>query len=717
MSARTTIVLVLLVAAGLAYLLFVEDILDLGTTDERADRDRRALDIDVADVVAFRLEREGTTAVLERDEDDRWRLVEPVRAPADERAVERLLHALEGHLRKLGSERVPRGELAAFGLDPPSIRVELRTRARTESLSVGGETPAGGRRWVRIGDSDDVLVVEGGIHAALDRTVFELRDRDVFHTAPYRVDRIEVRGPEGRLVAVRTDDGWRLDEPIRDLADRTRVEEILYRLAESEVADFVDPSSVSPAEAGLEAPKRTVTIVGETGAAETLEIGGPAPGRPARVYARKGNGVGFVALDASILETVDLSPNALRERSLWPPPFPSWTWIEIAEGVHKLRVEASEGGYRVTYPEDHPADREKVDLFVEALRTATVRRFVADADRAAFGLDPGLEIRLGEADRAIGSIRLGRLDEEERFVFASWVDGDRPVLAVDRALLDRVPRTVLDLRSRDIVAIDLWQAETVRLERPDRTYVAREDGFTLRIEEPRDGSIDPEVASRLEEMLRPLRAVRLVEDAASEEDLAERGLAPPTMRLAVRYEDDADREPVALRFGNPVPGGGRFAVVEGDRLVFSTSPELDRILGMEWLDRRILGDVRPSDVSRIRLERGGERLHLIRRGEVWEAKDPEGADIDPRAVARLLDTLLGPVVDRYLLEAPPPALGGLDDPSATISIDVEQDGSVESRTLRFGSSREGGGRFAKLEGRDGIFLVSDEVYDRLRVPR
>jgi len=715
-SIRTTIVFLALLMIGILYLVVFEDLLGIGTRESRRVRSTKAIEVEAARVTKIRLERRGVTTLLERGDGDRWAILEPVRAGADTAAVQRMLHALETHADRLTSETRAEDDLSSYGLDPPLLRIQIWSNRGRHSLALGSETPAGERRFAKRDGSNEVFVVDGHLFDALDRPLLELRIRNVFSLAPYRVDRLSLRSQGREIVAVREGDGWVLESPLRDRADGSRLEEFLHRLLVLDASEFFDRGPVDLEVTGLDPPRGIVTLSDEEGRhEETLRLGSPVPEKPDLVFARTGDAQPLIAVEGSLLREIEAPTSEFRSRKLFDFRPADWQAMEFGEGANTLRVENRTEAFRITRPEDAPADAERVREVVEALADAPVRRYLADAvdDPARRGVDPGVPVRVELRDGTAASVRLGALDEDDRFLFAARSDGG-PLLAVDADLLRRIPQSLLDLRSREVADVDLWDARLVRLERADRTYVAREEGFHLRLESPFVGPMDPEITTRLEEALRPLRAVRLVTD--STDDLAPFGLAAPSITLEVVCAGEEGEGPgrrTTIRFGSDDGKGNRFALVEGRGLVFTVAPSLVELLQGEWLDRRPI-DADVTQITRLRIEASGVRRHLVLRDGEWEMREPEGGRVAPRAASELARALVSPLAERYLTEDPGAAMTGLDTPVFTVRADVERGTEVETVTLSLGGPTPDGGRFGRRMPGGRLFVVGKEAAARLR---
>ncbi|MGH7336705.1 MAG: DUF4340 domain-containing protein, partial [Myxococcota bacterium] len=146
---------------------------------------------------------DGVDARIERVE-GKWQMVEPLVYPADA-VVEHLAQTLA----TLSSETVLEAPqpFAEYGLDENSARiVRFGTGEGTRELWLGNETPVGASTYARVDGSDSVHTVMSLHTKAFDRTVSDLRDKQILQLDnASRVREIEVRWPGARVVVERVD--------------------------------------------------------------------------------------------------------------------------------------------------------------------------------------------------------------------------------------------------------------------------------------------------------------------------------------------------------------------------------------------------------------------------------------------------------------------------------------------------------------------------------
>ena len=283
MRPRTLLVLLIVVVALGAFIRFYER--DLPSSDERAKQAKKVLDFKKDQVTRVRLVVNGvngvngvagasgaasrTAVVLEKLQPPRkpaaaklsealanpgpqalgeWRIVQPISAPADAAAVDRLLDSL-ANLEK--SRTLDQVVPADVGLDKPRAVVALTLSGKPGEtvVDVGAAVPTGGQTIVAIAGRPQAYVVGDSLMADVNKKPGDWRDRQMFHGDRDAVERLAwTVGGGPRVVLARRGDRFWLESPIVDRADRDQVEKLLSDLVGLGAESFVEspPSSPSP---------------------------------------------------------------------------------------------------------------------------------------------------------------------------------------------------------------------------------------------------------------------------------------------------------------------------------------------------------------------------------------------------------------------------------------------------------------------------------------
>jgi hypothetical protein len=296
--------------------------------------------------------------------------------------------------------------------------------------------------------------------------------------------------------------------------------------------------------------------------------------------------------------------------------------IVIDNEAGRFRLQRQEDGWRLVEPLATAADKEAVEGILSALEYARIeRRIDAGDDLGSYGLASPratltLEYASGEAPKRL---RIGERAPIGESCFA-LLPGDGGVALVSASLEDLAKKDLLVLRDRSLIAVDAWNARSLRIERGSETVVLTkaEDGWKLQspVEAPADG---PTVTDLLNELDR-LRASSYLSEEPTADDLVRYGLDRPSARMTVREEGwDAGR---SIWFGATVDGARAARVGGAGPVVTVTETFWPKVTtSLFHLRRRDVLALNRYRVRAVTVSRqGGEPLILRQsEGDAWAA--------------------------------------------------------------------------------------------------
>jgi hypothetical protein len=351
---------------------------------------------------------------VERVRNGRFRLVEPLVAPASGPKVESLLAAVSSLRVADGAKGFAADDakdLTLFGLSPPVATIELATAQGKEQplvLDIGKPVPGKlDRVYARQGDQDDVVILSSQPLAELPQSAVALRSQKVADFEPNAVSEIRIKSPGQSFLLTKDSNEWLQKEPHEAKADAFTIAGLLKKLDSLETSEFLEPGKVRDPQ--LSPPLLTIQV-------RQSRLGRSAEGKPndelvldlhmgrldaARkvVYAQLANDTVVLTLPDSVVDVLPKNAMAFRDRSLAGPG---------PAGVHKLIITRAgrtdelvpeEGGqpnrWRMRRPIDAPADARSITQILAILANLRADDFVADSqdDAAKFGLNqPLLEV-------------------------------------------------------------------------------------------------------------------------------------------------------------------------------------------------------------------------------------------------------------------------------------------------------------------------------------
>jgi hypothetical protein len=370
------------------------------------------------------LESPGERGVVERGQaadGPAWLLREPAEDEADGIEVEGVLSTLQ---LLDAVRRIPAGEAgpaASYGLEKPRLRWEVTlTDGRRLGLKVGKLNPLGQLLYAQVEGSDEVLALPGQSEAALERTPFDLRRKDLVRFEPDQVERLSLEGGEARLELSRREGRWVLQAPVEDRADERAVGKVLQGLLALRATGF--PGAGLPDSAlGLDRPAAKVVVEGATpGVRLEVWLGlGTLKSNSGKLFARRVDPPGpAVEVGLHVLPLFQRKVMELRDRRLLEfDPAAVARIRATSEGqivVLERHARGPDRGWDLVAPLAAPARRLKVQALLGALGELEATRMLAPGSEAEHGLDAPLRsLALLDAQGVeLASLRVGRTTGE-----------------------------------------------------------------------------------------------------------------------------------------------------------------------------------------------------------------------------------------------------------------------------------------------------------------
>ncbi|RPJ00694.1 MAG: DUF4340 domain-containing protein [Candidatus Aminicenantes bacterium] len=451
MRFRTTLIL-LAVLAGLLALVAVFD--KKGEEKKAADEKENTLvSVAAADILKASIVKNGQTLAFERDEAGPWRLTAPLQAAADEYEV----NSLVGTLASLRIERVVEKDardLAAYEIPKTEVSLWVKGQETPVRLLVGMENPLDKSLFAKRADDPRVVLLSSSLKTTLEKPVFDFRQKDVFKFTAADVTAIRVKARNVAWQASREGPGWFLKTPVAALAVKGTIDALLDSLsgirAKAFVAEEKTPASLKTF--GLDSAEYEVAL---SLPATEQEIIFYLHREDDNSYATTSRSAKIVNFEGTLLADLDRKVDELREKKV--ADFYSWNAARIAlkrDGVEIAAIKEGPAGaekWVLDDPAKEEANRNLVEDFLRKIEGLQATGFVDDpGPLAAYGLDPGAEIRIRVKDPQDPEkeivIFVGREDAENKEVVVK-TPGLGYLLRVDSAFVRDWPKEKKDWKA------------------------------------------------------------------------------------------------------------------------------------------------------------------------------------------------------------------------------------------------------------------------------
>lgn len=224
------------------------------------------------------ISNEHGTFTFERGADDRWRIIEPQRLPAEERRI----NAMRSALRRLTAVNVVWAEATGadrtkVGLGSNATRVTFQHENSQENytLEIGDLHPRGDEFYVARADRPAVYTVRKWTLEVFEHDLEEYRRRRVLELDRAQATRVDIYvGKEHKLGFQRetgeTPTPWRFNHPMTARADQDLVETLVSKVANLRAETFVADAVSDFAPYGLDEPAWRIVVSTADGKHELL---------------------------------------------------------------------------------------------------------------------------------------------------------------------------------------------------------------------------------------------------------------------------------------------------------------------------------------------------------------------------------------------------------------------------------------------------------------
>jgi hypothetical protein len=542
-----------------------------------------------------------------------------------------------------------------------------------------------------------------------EREKTEGRKGRVFATEAGDVTEVEIKRPDSVVKLKREGDGWQILEPVKARGDRGAIDETVTSVVTARMDREIESAPTALGDFGLDKPAAEVTLRLKDGKQLGLALGAKSP-TGVWVYAREAGKPAVFVVGDSVLRDTTRPLADFRDKAVLAFDQKDVTALEIITRDDTIAVEQADGRWTLTRPRALPADGDMLRDFLEKLRAARVKEFVAEAPRSLepFGLDRPVKVSIHtgrDKDRATKTLLFGRGDPAKKGVYAMRA-GESSVVVIPDETWAAVPKNVAVLRDKTVVEVERDKVTRLDIESPKGAVTLAQENGRWKITAPEALPADQVEAGAVLFKLRELRARAFLSEDASG---VPRYLAKPTVRVSISEQGAPSPRTLLLAPSSERRGGAptAYAALAGRGPVVLVDGKVLEELGRsvdDLRDRVLLPGLEPRDIKRMRVRAGGQTVVVERSGDVdW--KLVEGGRGSAKAVT--VDNLL------YALRAlkwksiatptgDEPARYGLDTPTLEVTL-LKADGAELAAMLV--GKRDGERAWVKLKAAPAIYAV------------
>ena len=730
MNFRTTLILLVLVAAGAAFwfgpALFPKLAPSRSDSDSQTSETGQFLqhDLSAEKIQRIKIQHADREVVLKKGKGGDWTL--PGDWPARKKEVEELVHLLAGLNSRFATTSLGSvGDLKTYGLAKPPVVITVDLGQGEHRLAFGEESGDSNRfsrpTYVRLDDKMEVVRLAPGIVDALDRPADHYQQRRLFPServakdtdSQEKVERLTAKSISAKDAKTnysleKAGDDWEIREPVRDHADPDKLKTILSAVPDVWAEQFVDKPKSDLAEYGLKDPQETISVVGANGEKIKLLIGKqsqvktrtvtrPAPniGGPPMPpqqevvhdefrYAKLDGNPQIFEIKADKLKDIFSAADTLRDARLARFRTEDARKVEIIQGNQTILLSKEKDRWKLQKPMDVDAETSKITELLDKLSGLQARdKDVLDkADAKAYGLDkPVATVKVTVEEEGKGDTKtkktktfafdIGKHDTEQSKVYVS-LEGIPRINAVEESLLKLVERPALAYRSRRVLDHPASELAKIEVKRENGPYTLEQVKDSWRLAAPAQADIDAAKVSTLANDLARLEAVEYVSERATPDALDRLyGLGKPSLSAQITFTD-AKKPAQTLQIGKQREGKPEyFARLTSAPSVFVVKKELRDALDQDSLALRPLQlwQLTQDNIKELKIQKDDPQYRLLRDGQTWKIAGPFDAPAVADTVKPMTEELSNPRCERYVAHsAKDLTTYGLDKPYLRASV-------------------------------------------------
>jgi len=425
----------------------------------------------------------GEATTLEKKGED-WAITSPLSARADRSAVEQIINQLQnGRFKSTVEENPSAADLSKYGLDQPKFTVTAyayvpdskgegandASRRREVTLHGGIENTFDGSIYMRRQGDNAIYAVDGGVRFSLEKTTFDLRDKEVLAVDEASLKQVDFKSKSNRYLLER-DEGktWQLKAPKASPADGTTITTMIGSFKNERALAFPRDSPEERKRLGLIAPAVDITFAREGGEKVRIRLNKAKVDDGEKIFALRESGQDAILAEVPVgaLTALDKSASDLRDKSVLAFKREEVAKIVLSPGgnapeiaVEKVATDGGSGGedWQVTAPEKGPAKKWKLSSVLWSL--SSLKATAVDEENSKewgkYGIVPSSRsvALMDQSGKIVAKLQVGK--EVKGKANALYVKGSRNnVLQMDSAKLDELPWKLADVLDKPVPALD-----------------------------------------------------------------------------------------------------------------------------------------------------------------------------------------------------------------------------------------------------------------------
>ncbi len=390
MKFRTTLILF----AVFLFLIAVVFLLDY-MTQGKNDEEEKLVGLSADDVQKITFKKEDGIITFLKDEKGEWLITVPIQAKADKYEVNRLAEDFS----ELRLERVVEEEpedLSKYNIPQKEISLWYKDKSEPLKILIGMENPLDSTFFAKRDDEPRIVLLPGHLKSLMEKKVFDFRQKDVFRFERDEVRHIRLRTKKKSWEALKKEDEWHFEKPVKALADKSKINDILDSLSNLKAKEFIseEKNEEELKKHKLDKPEYEITLGMPLA---NQEVTFSLQKNEDKVYATTSLSSKIISAEDTILSNLEKETDELREKEV--ADFYSWEAHQLYLKKEMLEIKVlkdEEDKWHFETPEREAADGEKIMNFIRKMESLEAEEFIdPPLSLKEYGLDdPQAEVKI-----------------------------------------------------------------------------------------------------------------------------------------------------------------------------------------------------------------------------------------------------------------------------------------------------------------------------------
>ena len=195
-----------------------------------------------------------------------------------------------------------------------------------------------------------------------------------------QINYLEMQNKNNKYVFNKSDKGWNIEEPIIDIADDQRLEEVLSQLTnEKQLAIAKEGPGINWAEFGLDTPESLMVIKNNLGQSQKIFISA-TKNFEGNHYARIDNHEKILVVSPTWFNYTTETLTYFREKSLYRGQIAAIRKIEIKSLKDHFTLLSGDKGWYTPVFEANALDQSKIRSMIKAIAENTIQDYISEGD-------------------------------------------------------------------------------------------------------------------------------------------------------------------------------------------------------------------------------------------------------------------------------------------------------------------------------------------------